>query len=152
MLRDCIGVSLFCSCESDETGATWNGGERRKGEGCWLMSDIVRNSNEQNAAYAADGYARVKGTPGVRKSACQRTHDRDADDGIVLTNCGVGELSAINGIAGAYSESVKIIHIVGTTPSTARKNNLMVHHSLGEDPDHMVSQKKVQRQTWYVTY
>lgn len=28
---------------------------------------IVGNANELNAAYAADGYARVKGCPGVRK-------------------------------------------------------------------------------------
>lgn len=42
------------------------------------------NSNELNAAYAADGYARVsEGKPGV-----------------LLTTFGVGELSAMNGIAG----------------------------------------------------
>jgi TPP-dependent 2-oxoacid decarboxylase len=51
----------------------------------------------------------------------------------------VGELSAINGIAGAYSESVKVIHIVGTTPGPARAGRKMIHHSLGEDPDHYVS-------------
>lgn len=44
--------------------------------------------NELNAAYAADGYARVKGM------------------GALVTTFGVGELSAINGIAGAFAEQV----------------------------------------------
>ena len=28
---------------------------------------VVGNANELNAAYAADGYARIKGCPGVRE-------------------------------------------------------------------------------------
>jgi hypothetical protein len=34
---------------------------------------------------------------------------------IVLTTYGVGELSAINGITGAFAEVLPIIHIVGNT-------------------------------------
>lgn len=52
---------------------------------------------------------------------------------------GVGELSALNGIAGAYAEQVKVLHIVGTTPRIAREKHLMIHHSLGTSPDHKVS-------------
>ena len=48
------------------------------------MLIILAFSNELNAAYAADGYARVK-NQGL---------------GVVLTTFGVGELSATNGIAG----------------------------------------------------
>jgi TPP-dependent 2-oxoacid decarboxylase len=33
----------------------------------------------------------------------------------VVTTYGVGELSAINGIAGAFAECLPIIHIVGNT-------------------------------------
>lgn len=51
------------------------------------------NANELNSAYAADGYARVKGIPGC-----------------LVTTHGVGELSAINGIAGAASEMIPVIH------------------------------------------
>lgn len=51
---------------------------------------------------------------------------------------GVGELSAINGVAGAYTENVKLIHIVGTTGTKAQKARAMIHHSLGPDPDHRV--------------
>lgn len=54
--------------------------------------------NELNAAYAADGYARIKGKPGV-----------------LVTTYAVGELSAMNGVAGAYAEHAGIIHIVGMT-------------------------------------
>lgn len=52
---------------------------------------------------------------------------------------GVGELSALNGIAGAYTEQVKVIHIVGTTARAAQEKHLMIHHSLGHTPDHKVS-------------
>ncbi|CDH17459.1 uncharacterized protein ZBAI_09247 [Zygosaccharomyces bailii ISA1307] len=53
------------------------------------------NANELNAAYAADGYARVKGMAAL------------------ITTFGVGELSALNGIAGSYAEHVGVLHIVG---------------------------------------
>lgn len=52
--------------------------------------------NELNAAYAADGYARIKGVPGV-----------------LVTTYAVGELSAMNGVAGAYAEHAGMIHVVG---------------------------------------
>jgi indolepyruvate decarboxylase len=51
--------------------------------------------NELNAAYAADGCARVKGV------------------GAVSTTYGVGELSALAGIAGAYAEHLPVFHLVG---------------------------------------
>ncbi|KAL2808449.1 thiamine diphosphate-binding protein [Aspergillus granulosus] len=81
----------------------------------------VGNANELNAAYAADGYSRVKGCPGV-----------------LVTTMGVGELSALNGVAGAYTENVKLIHIVGTTGMRAQKSRAMIHHCLGPNPDHRV--------------
>jgi len=49
-----------------------------------------------------------------------------------------GELSALNGVAGAMSERVKMIHIVGQTTREMQKRNLMIHHSIGEKPDHQV--------------
>lgn len=52
--------------------------------------------NELNAAYAADGYSRIRGLPGV-----------------LVTTYAVGELSALNGVAGAYAEHAGFIHIVG---------------------------------------
>lgn len=52
--------------------------------------------NELNGAYAADGYTRIKGIPGV-----------------LVTTYAVGELSAMNGVAGAYAEHAGMIHIVG---------------------------------------
>ncbi|KAI0062938.1 pyruvate decarboxylase [Artomyces pyxidatus] len=78
--------------------------------------DWVGNCNELNAAYAADGYARVK-----QKSI-----------GALLTTFGVGELSAINGIAGAFSEMVPIIHIAGVPSTSQQKNKPMLHHTLGD--------------------
>ncbi|MEU6773244.1 alpha-keto acid decarboxylase family protein [Streptomyces sp. NPDC046759] len=74
----------------------------------------VGNANELNAAYAADGYARVNGA------------------GALLTTYGVGELSAINGIAGAYAEYVPVIHIVGAPSTAAQQARALLHHTLGD--------------------
>ncbi|EJB2290429.1 alpha-keto acid decarboxylase family protein [Salmonella enterica] len=71
-------------------------------------------SNELNAAYAADGYARMSGT------------------GALLTTFGVGELSAINGIAGSYAEYVPVLHIVGAPCSAAQQRGELMHHTLGD--------------------
>ncbi|WP_337009813.1 indolepyruvate decarboxylase [Pantoea sp. AS142] len=71
-------------------------------------------ANELNAAYAADGYARCNGA------------------GALLTTFGVGELSAINGIAGSYAEHLPVIHIVGAPATQAQLQGDCVHHSLGD--------------------
>jgi pyruvate decarboxylase len=71
------------------------------------------NANELNAAYAADGYARIRGA------------------GAIVTTFGVGELSAINGIAGSYSEMLPVIHIVGTPNTVSQNNHALLHHTLG---------------------
>ena len=79
----------------------------------------VGNANELNAAYAADGYARIKGISAL------------------VTTFGVGELSAINGIAGAYSEFVPIIHIVGTPSTLSQNSGQLLHHTLGNGNFHV---------------
>ncbi|EBV9322159.1 alpha-keto acid decarboxylase family protein [Salmonella enterica subsp. enterica serovar Typhimurium var. 5-] len=71
-------------------------------------------ANELNAAYAADGYARMSGA------------------GALLTTFGVGELSAINGIAGSYAEYVPFLHIVGAPCSAAQQRGELMHHTLGD--------------------
>ncbi|MEA1344278.1 alpha-keto acid decarboxylase family protein [Salmonella enterica] len=71
-------------------------------------------ANELNAAYAADGYARMSGA------------------GALLTTFGVGELSAINGIAGSYAEYVPVLHIVGAPCSAAQQRDELMHHTLGD--------------------
>lgn len=63
--------------------------------------------------YAADGYARVKGISAI------------------MTTFGVGELSAINAIAGAYSEQVPVVHIVGTPSTVSQRDGMLLHHTLG---------------------
>jgi len=69
--------------------------------------------NELNAAYAADGYARVKGV------------------GALCTTYGVGELSAVNGMAGAYAEHLPLFHLVGTPNVATRAARALMHHTLG---------------------
>lgn len=71
-------------------------------------------ANELNAAYAADGYARCRGAAAL------------------LTTFGVGELSAINGIAGSYAEYLPVIHVVGAPRLAAQQQGELLHHSLGD--------------------
>jgi indolepyruvate decarboxylase len=54
--------------------------------------------NELNASYAADGCARLNGMAAL-----------------IVTNA-VGALSAINGVAGSYSEHVPVICVCGSIP------------------------------------
>lgn len=74
----------------------------------------VGNCNELNAAYAADGYARIKGLSAI------------------VTTFGVGELSAANGIAGAYAERSPVVHIVGTPPRQLQTTRALMHHTFAD--------------------
>lgn len=74
----------------------------------------VGNANELNAGYAADGYARIKGV------------------GALITTFGVGELSAVNAIAGAYAERAAVVHIVGTPSRVLQESRALVHHTFND--------------------
>ena len=69
--------------------------------------------NELNAAYAADGYARMRGV------------------GAVCTTYGVGELAAISAIAGSYAEHLAVFHLIGTPNLPTQEGRALVHHTLG---------------------
>lgn len=49
----------------------------------------------------------------------------------MVTTFGVGELSAINGLAGAYSEHIPVVHIVGCPSTRSQKQGMLLHHTLG---------------------
>ena len=51
--------------------------------------------------------------------------------GAIVTTFGVGELSAVNAIAGAYSEHVPVVHIVGTPSTISQRDGMLLHHTLG---------------------
>ena len=98
-IKDFFGVPgdfVFNIIESVEnfSGASW--------VGC---------TNELNAGYAADGYAREKGY------------------GALVTTYNVGELSAMNAIAGSYAENVPVICIVGMPPERHIKEKTLLHHN-----------------------
>lgn len=71
-------------------------------------------TNELNAGYAADGYARERGY------------------GALVTTYGVGELSAMNAIAGSFAENVPVIHIVGAPLTKHLDNKTLIHHNFRE--------------------
>lgn len=94
--------------------------------------------NELNSAYAADGYARMRGF------------------GVVLTTQGVGELSAMNGIAGAFAEHVPVLHIVGTSRRDSKAQGSHLHHiidgkSMLDKTDHYVYEKMAESVSCKVT-
>ena len=68
-------------------------------------------TNELNAGYAADGYARIRGY------------------GALVTTYGVGELSAINAIAGCMAENVPVIHLVGLPSTKNIESKKLIHHN-----------------------
>ncbi|URE01296.1 Pyruvate decarboxylase isozyme [Musa troglodytarum] len=74
---------------------------------------LIGCCNELNAGYAADGYARARGV-----GACVVTFT-------------VGGLSVLNAIAGAYSENLPVICIVGGPNSNDFGTNRILHHTIG---------------------
>jgi indolepyruvate decarboxylase len=71
-------------------------------------------ANELIAAYAADGYSRVRGV------------------GMVATTYGVGELSALNGVMGAKAERSLVFHVVGMPSYQNQRLSKIVQHTLGD--------------------
>ncbi|OGV66402.1 MAG: hypothetical protein A3K19_02260 [Lentisphaerae bacterium RIFOXYB12_FULL_65_16] len=70
----------------------------------------VGTCNELNAGYAADGYARMKGI------------------GAATVTYGVGGLSILNAVAGAYAERVPLVLVSGAPPTGRRQSGALVHH------------------------
>ncbi|MAT16475.1 MAG: preprotein translocase subunit Tim44 [Planctomyces sp.] len=71
---------------------------------------VVGTTREDNAGYAADGYARVHGL-----------------GAICVTYC-VGGLSVTNSIAGAYAEKSPVIVISGSPGLKERESDPLLHH------------------------
>lgn len=71
-------------------------------------------SNELNASYAADGYARVQGAA------------------MLSTTYAVGELSAINGVMGAKAEHSLVYHVVGMPSYQNQRLRKTMHHTFGD--------------------
>ncbi|MGY8857719.1 MAG: alpha-keto acid decarboxylase family protein [Pseudomonadales bacterium] len=74
----------------------------------------VGNTNELNAGYAADGYARERGFAAM------------------VTTFGVGELSAINATAGSFAEYAPVLHVVGAPSTALQDSKRRIHHTLGD--------------------
>lgn len=82
----------------------------------------IGTCNELNGSYASDGYARINGAAAM------------------VTTFGVGELSAINGIAGAYSESVPVVKIVGVPALDLQEHKALLHHTFADGNFHVFSE------------
>jgi indolepyruvate decarboxylase len=88
----------------------------------WFLEHTIQHSdirfvgccNELNAAYAADGYARLAGISAL------------------ITTYGVGELASLAGIAGAYAERVPMVCITGAPPVHATREHALLHHTMAD--------------------
>lgn len=86
-----------------------------------LLDELLENENieqigccnELNAAYAAEGYARVNGA------------------GAVLTTFNVGAYSALNGVAGAHAERLPVIMVSSSPNTNDAGENHILHHTVG---------------------
>ncbi|MGA9674843.1 MAG: thiamine pyrophosphate-binding protein [Mycobacterium sp.] len=85
-----------------------------------LLDELLENKNveqigccnELNAAYAAEGYARVNGAAAV------------------LTTFNVGAFSALNGVAGAYAERLPVIMVSSGPNTNDLGSNHVLHHTM----------------------
>lgn len=77
--------------------------------------NMINCCNELNAGYAADGYARINGVSAL------------------VVTFGVGGLSAINAVAGAYSENLPIIVISGGPNTNSIQDAEILHHTLATE-------------------
>jgi len=75
---------------------------------------LITTCNELNAGYAADAYARMRGL------------------GAVCITYGVGGLSLVNAVVGAYAERVPLVVISGGPSQAFRQSNLLLHHTIGD--------------------
>lgn len=73
---------------------------------------VVGATREDNAGYAADGYARVNGLGAVCVTYC------------------VGGLSLCNSIAGAFAEKSPVVVISGAPGVEERRNDPLLHHKV----------------------
>lgn len=73
----------------------------------------VGTTREDTAAFAADGYARCKGI------------------GALAVTYGVGALSVVNAVAGAYAESSPVVVISGAPGVRQQRNDPLIHHRFG---------------------
>ncbi len=76
--------------------------------------ELINTCNELNAGYAADAYGRLNGV------------------GALCVTYGVGGLSLVNALAGAYAEEVPLIVISGAPKTAAQGNHLLMHHTTGD--------------------
>jgi indolepyruvate decarboxylase len=74
----------------------------------------IGNCNELNAGYAADGYARMNGA------------------GAAVVTYGVGGLSILNAVAGAFAEQIPLVVVSGAPPARRRESGARVHHLVSD--------------------
>src|ERR1700733_2359630 len=85
-----------------------------------LLDELLTNENleqigccnELNAAYAAEGYARVNGR------------------GAVITTFNVGAFSALGGIGAAYAERLPVIFVSAGPNTNDESANHLLHHTI----------------------
>jgi TPP-dependent 2-oxoacid decarboxylase len=73
----------------------------------------VGTTREDTAAFAADGYARIRGL------------------GAAAVTYGVGALNVVNAVAGAHAESSPVVVISGAPGLKQQREDPMIHHRFG---------------------
>lgn len=88
-----------------------------------LLDELLKNKsirmvnccNELNSGYAADGYARIHGVAAA------------------VVTYGVGGLSIVNAIAGAYAENLAVLLISGGPNTSSIQDAEILHHTLADE-------------------
>jgi pyruvate decarboxylase len=74
---------------------------------------LISCCNELNAAYTAEGYARINGA------------------GAVIVTFNVGAFSALNGIGSAFAENLPVIFVSSSYNTNDQSADRLLHHTLG---------------------
>src|SRR5271157_4076798 len=104
------GVRVIFGMPGSHTVAIYDAIERHGG----IRTILIRN--EQAGAFAADGYARVTGQPGV-----------------VCTTAGPGATNALTGVAECWADSVPILLLAGQVNSDALDRECGNYHEIDLD-------------------
>ena len=104
------GVRVIFGMPGSHSTSIYDALHRHRG----IRTILIRN--EQAGAYAADGYARVTGKPGV-----------------ICTTAGPGATNALSGVAEAYADSVPVLLITGQVNAARIHQECGAYHEIDLD-------------------
>lgn len=100
---------------------------------CHTKIQVVSMHHEQGAAFAAEGWARVKGTPGV-----------------AMATSGPGATNLVTGIGSCYFDSIPVVFITGQVNRHEQKGDKAIRQLGFQETDIVSMVKSITKAAWLV--